>query len=86
MIKTFLYFSAFFSIMWETKCQIQLKGIRHNRINVEKNTKFDFNVSQMQNPVDFYGRFQPWSENIPGPFLILENFLLQKLQNAVNIA
>ena len=60
--------------MWDTKRQIQFKGIRHNTINVKKeNTKYGVNGSEMQNPVDFYGRFQPWSENIQSPFLTLEN-------------
>ena len=40
----------------------------------------------MQNPVDVYGRIKPWGGNIQGPFFILENVWLQKLQNARNIA
>ena len=44
-------FSASFSTMWDKKRQHQFKGIRHKTINVKK----DVNVSEMQNPVDFYG-------------------------------
>ena len=61
------------STMWDTKRQIQFKEIRHNKLNVKKNTKFDGNVSDMQNPVAFYSRFQPCSENIQNPYLTLEN-------------
>ena len=63
--------------MWDTKCQFQFKA-RHITINA-KNTKSDVNVSEMLNPVDFYGRFQPWRKNIQSPFLTLENVLLHKL-------
>ena len=41
--------------MWDTKRKILFKGMRHNTMNV-KNTKFDVNVFEMQNPVDFSGR------------------------------
>ena len=56
--------------MWDKNRQF--KEIRHNTINV-KNTKFDVNISEMQNPVEFYGRFQPWSKIIQIPFVTLEN-------------
>ena len=58
--------------MWDTKGLIQFKEIRHNTINI-KITKFDVNVSEMQNPVHLCGRFQPWGENIQSPFVTLEN-------------
>ena len=58
--------------MWDTKRQIRFKGVRHNTIKVN-NAKFDVNVSEMQKSVDFYGRFQPWSEIIQSPYLTLEN-------------
>ena len=70
--KKILVVFFFFSTMWDTKSQIQFKGIRSNTINV-KNTKFDINLSETQNPVDFYSIFQPWSENIQSPFLTPEN-------------
>ena len=69
----FLQFSAFFSEMWDTKRQIQFTKFRHNTINI-KHTKFDVNVSEMQNPFDFCGRSQPWGENIQKPLLTLETF------------
>ena len=82
-ILTEFYDTNFFSTMWDTKRQFRLKGIRHNTINVN-HTKFDVNVSEMQNPVDFCSTFQPWCENIQSPFLILENVLFYKI--ARNIA
>ena len=57
----------FLSTTWDSKRQIQFKEIRHNAINV-KNTKSDVNVYEMQNPVEFYGRFQTWSEIIQSLF------------------
>ena len=58
--------------MWDTKSQNQFKGVRRNTPNVEK-YKTDVNVSEMQNPVDFYSRFQPRSLNFQSPFLTVEN-------------
>ena len=52
MIKKFLVFCFLLDNVGR-KRQKQFKGIRYNTIKV-KNTKFDVNVSELQNPVDFY--------------------------------
>ena len=41
--------------MWDTESQNHFKGVRRNTPNVEK-YKTDVNVSEMQNPVDFYSK------------------------------
>ena len=65
MVKNSNSFSAFFSTLWDKNVKFSSREL--------KNTKFDVNVSEMQNPVDFNVRFQSWSENIQSPFLGLGN-------------
>ena len=58
--------------MWDIIRQINNMELDVIRLTC-KSTKFDVNVSDMQNPVDFCGRFQLLGENIQNPFLTLEN-------------
>ena len=57
--------------MWDTKRQIQFKGIKHSTINV-KNTKFDVNISERSNPVDFLWQISTLEQK-QSPFVTLEN-------------
>ena len=75
--KKMLIVCFFFSIMWDIKCLFQFTGIRRDTINV-KGTKFDINVSQMQNPIDFTGEKHSKSIFNSGECLMIETTERQK--------
>ena len=63
--------------MWDIKRQTQFTGIRHYKINI-RSKEIDVNVSEMQNPIDFCGRFQPWDENIQRLFVTLWRYVMKE--------
>ena len=65
MIKFLLVFCILFDNVGHS--QTQFTGIRLNTINI-KYTKSGVSVSEMQNSIEFCGRFKPWGENIQSPF------------------
>ena len=81
-----IQFSALFSTIWDIKCQIHFSGIRSDTINI-KSIKTDVNVSETQNPVDFYDHYYSTLGQKYSKFAF--NFgacLMTALKNARNIA